>query len=91
MIWSDESKFNVFGSDGRQYCWRRQGDQLRDHHIRPTVKHGGGCIMVWGRMTWHGVGNLCRIDGALGAGLYQDILGKKLIETMETMECNGME
>ena len=40
VIWSDESKFNVFGSDGRQYCWRRPGDQLRDHHIQPTVKHG---------------------------------------------------
>ena len=46
VIWSDESKFNVFRSDGRQYCWRRADEPLRDHHVQPTVKHGSGSIMV---------------------------------------------
>jgi thermostable 8-oxoguanine DNA glycosylase len=22
VIWSDETKFNVFGTEGRQYCWK---------------------------------------------------------------------
>jgi hypothetical protein len=83
VVWSDESKFNVFGSDGRQYCWRRPGEQLHDHHIQPTVKHGGGSIMVWGCMTWQGVGYLCRIDGGLDAELYKNILEDELMATLD--------
>ena len=30
VVWSDESKFMIFGSDGRHYCWKRPGEQLRD-------------------------------------------------------------
>ena len=70
IIWSDESKFNVFGSDGRSYCWKRPDERLLDHHVRPTVKHGGGSLMVWGCITWYGVGYLCRIDSKMNAELY---------------------
>ena len=46
IIWSDESKFNVFGSDNHQYCRRGHIKPHRDCHVYPTVKHGGGSIMV---------------------------------------------
>ena len=51
IIWSDESKFNDFGSDGRQWCWKSPTEPLRDCHVQPTIKHGGGSIMVWGCMS----------------------------------------
>ncbi|GBC09049.1 hypothetical protein RclHR1_08580008 [Rhizophagus clarus] len=44
VVWSDESKFQIFGSDGREYCWKRQGETLKDAHIKPTVKFGGGSV-----------------------------------------------
>jgi len=47
VIWSGESKFQLFGSEGRQYYWEILEEQLNDRHIKPTVKHGGGNIMVW--------------------------------------------
>ena len=28
VIFSDESKFNLVGSDGKQYCWRRPGEEF---------------------------------------------------------------
>lgn len=34
VIWSDESKFNRFQSDGKQYCWRRPGETIQRHHIK---------------------------------------------------------
>ncbi len=43
VLWSDESKVNLFGSDGVQHVWALL-----------TVKHGGGSIMVWGCLTTAG-------------------------------------
>ena len=82
VIWSDESKFNVFGSDGRQWCWKNPTEPLHDCHVQPTVKHGGGSIMVWGCMSWAGVGNLYRIDGIMNSQVYLDILDSQLLDTI---------
>lgn len=82
VIWSDESKFQLFGSDGKEYCWRMPGEPLRPHHVKPTVKHGGGNIMVWGCMTSQGLGYLCRIDAGLDAELYGRILDDELMQTL---------
>jgi hypothetical protein len=46
VVWSDESKFQIFGSDGIKYCWKKSGDPIRNVHIKPTMKFGGGSIMV---------------------------------------------
>jgi transposase len=83
VIWSDESKINRFGSDGRKRCWKLPGASLKSHHIQPTIKHGGGSLMVWGCMTAEGVGNLCRIDGGLNADLYCCILEEDLKATID--------
>uniref|UniRef100_A0A034UZ64 Transposable element Tc1 transposase n=1 Tax=Bactrocera dorsalis TaxID=27457 RepID=A0A034UZ64_BACDO len=63
VIFSDESKFNVFGSDGRSMVWRKPNKQLDVKNLRATVKHGGGSVMVWACMAATGVGNLVFIDG----------------------------
>ncbi|TFY52255.1 hypothetical protein EVG20_g10630 [Dentipellis fragilis] len=56
-VWfADESKFNLFGSDGRMYCRRRPGEELVPRNVKPVVKHGGGSLMVWGVLTWKGPG-----------------------------------
>lgn len=83
VIWSDESKFNVFGSDGRQYCWKKLKEPLRSHHVKPTVKHGGGSIMVWGCITSQGVGFMCQIEDGLNAELYRSILSDEYLKTLE--------
>ncbi|KAJ4431613.1 hypothetical protein ANN_20212 [Periplaneta americana] len=41
-LFSDESKFNVFGSDSRQMVWRKPEEKMNTKNLRPTVKHGGG-------------------------------------------------
>jgi transposase len=83
VIWSDETKINLFGSDGPRYCWRKSGAQLQQHHIRPTVKHGGGSLMMWGCMTLQGVGYACQIQGRLNAELYCNILADEFLGTLE--------
>ncbi len=51
VLWSDESKVNLFDSDGVQHVWRCPGEEYQENCALPTVKHGGGSIMVWGCMT----------------------------------------
>ena len=83
VIWSDESKFMIYGSDGREYCWKKPNEPLRDHHVKPTVKFGWGNIMVWGCFTSDGVGNICRIYGHMNGDLYRQILKEDLLGTIE--------
>ncbi|KAF7340588.1 Transcription factor [Mycena sanguinolenta] len=81
VIFSDESKFNLFGSDGKQYCRRRVGEELEPRNIRKTVKHGGGNLMVWGCLTEFGPGRLHRVEGHLNAVQYCNILEESLLGT----------
>ena len=82
VIWSDESKINRFGSDGRVWAWKRQGSGLTDQLVSGTVKFGGS-LMVWGCMTTQGPGYLCKIDGRMDAELYTSILKDELLKTVE--------
>ncbi len=63
VLWSDESKVNLFDSDGVQHVWRRPGEEYQENCALPTVKHGGGSIMVWGCMSAAGTGELQFIEG----------------------------
>ncbi|GFX60027.1 transposable element Tcb1 transposase [Trichonephila clavipes] len=74
VIFSDENKFNIFGSDGRRTVWRKPNTALDPKNLHPTVKHGGVSVMVWGRMASNGVGNLVFIDGIVNHKLYIDVL-----------------
>ena len=42
VIWSDESKFNLFGSYGKVMVWRSIKEELKPRCTVPTVKHGRG-------------------------------------------------
>ena len=41
-----------------QHVWRYAGDEYANKNVVPTVKHGGGSVMVWGCMSSQGVGTL---------------------------------
>ena len=54
VIWSDESKINRISSDGMRYTWVQSNNDpkvkagnIDPKLVMPTVKHGGGSIMVW--------------------------------------------
>ena len=46
VLWSDEMKFNLFSFDGFKHVWRRPGEEYKDKSVMPTVKHGGGNVLV---------------------------------------------
>ena len=83
VIFSDETKINRLGCDGRKWCWKVPKSKLQDRTIQPTVKFGGGSIMMWGCMTYSGVGYFAKIDGTMDADLYCEILGGELQQTID--------
>ncbi len=88
VLWSDESKVNLFGSDGVQHVWRRPGEEYQENCALPTVKHGGGSIMVWGCMSAAGTGELRFIEGNMDSNMYCDILKQKMMPSLQKLFSN---
>ncbi len=47
VLWSDETKINLFGSDSVKHVWRQPGEEYKDKCVLPTA------IMVVG-VSWSG-------------------------------------
>lgn len=81
VIFSDESKFELMNNRRRQYVWRKKGDGYKIENLKPTIKHGGGSILVWGCFSYKGIGNLVFIDDKLTGIKYVDILKQNLLQS----------
>ena len=81
IIWSDESKFNLFGS---HYVRRRVGEEYLPECVQQTVKFGGGSVMVWGCISCDGIGTLAKVDGRM-KGVDYIVLSANLLPYMQSM------
>ncbi len=55
---SDESKFNLFGSDGKHFVRCQTEERLKPKGVKRLVKGVGGSVMVWWMFSAAGVGPL---------------------------------
>jgi hypothetical protein len=78
VLWSDETKIELFGHHDHHYVWRKKGEACKSKNIIPTIKHGGGSIMLLGCFAAGGTGELHKIDGIMRMGNYLDILKQHL-------------
>jgi transposase len=83
VIFSDETKINILGSNGRKWVWKRPRQMISPKEVIPTLKFGGGNLMMWGCISCEGVGHACRIDGDMNAELYTQILQGELLESID--------
>ena len=67
IIWSNETKIEPFGLNAKCHDWRKPG-------TIPTVKHGGGSIMLWGCFSAAGTRRLVRIEVKMNGAKYREIL-----------------
>ena len=56
------------------FVWRRVGERMNPKCVIPTVKHGGGSVMVWGCFAGNQTGDLYKISGILNQRGYHSIL-----------------
>ena len=67
ILWSDETKIELFGLNAKRHVWRKPA-------TIPTMKHGGGSIMLWGCFSVAGTGRLVRIEAKKNGEKYREIL-----------------
>jgi hypothetical protein len=78
ILWTDETKIELFGLNSKPHIWRKPG-------TIPTVKHGGSSIMLWGCFSASGTRRLVRIEGnesrskvQMNGAKYREILDENL-------------
>lgn len=85
IIWSDESKFELFKGSGRRWVWRRPHEKYDVECLIPTFKSGQDGIMVWGCFTYNGLGPLVRLEGRINAAAYIDVLDDHLLGFIDNL------
>ncbi|KAI4898620.1 hypothetical protein NFI96_006400 [Prochilodus magdalenae] len=66
-------KFNILEVVSN-YIWCKSNTAFQKKNIIPTVKYGGGSVMVWDCFAASGPGRLAVINGTMNAAVYQKIL-----------------
>ncbi len=62
-------------------CQRcRKGEEYKEKCMVPTVKHGGGSVLMWGCMSAAGV-----IDGIMNSQMYCSILKEKMLPSLRAL------
>ena len=91
VVWSDETKINHLGSDGRKWVWKKPGEGHSDRLVQGTQKFGSRSLMVWGCILWEGPGFTARIDGRMDADLYTQILEDDFQSSLQFYHKNSQD
>uniref|UniRef100_A0A1I7XBN8 HTH_Tnp_Tc3_1 domain-containing protein n=1 Tax=Heterorhabditis bacteriophora TaxID=37862 RepID=A0A1I7XBN8_HETBA len=70
---------NRFGLDGKKYVRRRPGEEFMPQCTIPTIKHGGGSVMVWAAFNRNGPEPLHIVEGIMDSTSYVRILENNLL------------
>ena len=76
VIFSDECKV-IIGQDTRVRVWRKVGEEYLPDCICPPSKRKL-TLMIWGCITYHGIGTICVVDGNINAEKYISVLDENL-------------
>lgn len=71
VLFTDESRFNLYHNDGRMRVYRRRGERLNDECVFQRDQYGGGSVMVWAGVSLHTKTDLVIVQGNLNAARYQ--------------------
>ena len=76
VIFSDECKVEI-GNNHKVYVWRKAGEEWdRDCLRTPVVKRLS--LMIWGCITYNGIGLISVLNGNMNAQNYLDVLENNL-------------
>ncbi|KAK3552767.1 hypothetical protein QTP86_022344 [Hemibagrus guttatus] len=70
------------------YVWCKSNTAFQKKNIIPTVKYGGGSVMVWGCFAASGPGRLAVINGTMNSAVYQKILKENVRPSVCDLKLN---
>ncbi|KAI3356010.1 hypothetical protein L3Q82_017282 [Scortum barcoo] len=68
------------------FSTRRKNAELHPKNTIPTVKHGGGNIMLWGCFSAKGPGRLIRVKERMNGAMYREILSENLLPSARALK-----
>ncbi|KAL0175714.1 hypothetical protein M9458_028044, partial [Cirrhinus mrigala] len=86
VMWSDETKIELFGMSFTHRVQRKKKDEYNPKNTIPTLKHGGGNNMLWGCFSAKGTGRLHHIEERMDGAMYHKILGNNLLPSVRAMK-----
>uniref|UniRef100_A0A915DUY8 Transposase Tc1-like domain-containing protein n=1 Tax=Ditylenchus dipsaci TaxID=166011 RepID=A0A915DUY8_9BILA len=86
VLWSVESKYKLLSSNGIRYVRRPPGQRNNPKYQVPTVKHGGGSVMVWGSFSRDGWVRFIELKEFMKAVNYKKILEEQMLPDARTRE-----
>lgn len=89
VIFTDETKINIIRSDGRTRVWRKTKTTFKLEHLSPTIKHGGGNVLIFGCISASGVGNFTFIEGTMDKRVYLNILREQFMLGIQKLVLEG--
>ena len=86
VMWSDETKIELFGINSTRRVWRKRIAEYNPKNTIPTVKLGGGNLMLWGCFSAKWTGQLHHIEGRMNGAMYREILGDNLLPSVRALK-----
>uniref|UniRef100_A0A8C4TMR8 Transposase n=1 Tax=Erpetoichthys calabaricus TaxID=27687 RepID=A0A8C4TMR8_ERPCA len=86
VMWSDETKIELFGLNFTRRVWRKKKEELHLKNTIPTVKHGRGNIMLWGCFSAKGTGRLHCIKERMNGAMYCEILSNNFLPSVRSLK-----
>jgi len=69
---------HVFPTTAWVYVWRMLKEAYNSECLVPTVKHGGGSVMIWAATSWYSAGPVITLIGGITSSGWVDIVGNQV-------------
>ena len=69
-----KAAIKMFTNNSMNHVWRKDAYYYSPKNTIPTVKFGGGNVMVWDIFSTDGTGNIQAIESRINVEKYHDIL-----------------
>jgi transposase len=86
IIWSDESRYEVFRGNGKRYVWRNTQEKYNPKCLIPTFKSGRESVMVWACFIKDKLGPIVRLESRITAKIYIKLLENYLLPFISNLE-----
>ena len=89
VIFSDESSFLSFPNCSASLCVEQHREACNPDCFLPTVKHGGGSVMVWAAISCNFLGPIVSLHGRISSKDYLNILGDHVPPIVQVLFHDG--